>query len=174
MRCSSWIRKAASSRGMPLQHPSYGSTPRTSGRAARDLYTADDQSAGWPQAELSAAAHGGVTQSEGWKVRQGGEHFWAETSITAVSGDDGQLQGFVYILRDLSEKKRMEALEAEGKRVQEFIAMRGRNGLDAMRCELSEGAQAAAIAAALNVNATSSRPMAVANRDVQTIPSVLI
>ncbi|HEX5688307.1 MAG TPA: PAS domain S-box protein [Ideonella sp.] len=87
------------------------------------LYAPEDRQAGRPEAERSAAAHGGSFQSEGWKMRADGTRLWTDVVITAVRDQSGALQGFVHILRDMTEQRRAETLEAEGKRVLEFIAM---------------------------------------------------
>ncbi len=87
------------------------------------LYVPEDRAAGKPEAERSAASHGGVYQSEGWKSRADGTRLWAEVAINAVRDAAGKLQGFVHILRDMTEQQRVKELESEGKRVLEFIAM---------------------------------------------------
>jgi PAS domain S-box-containing protein len=93
------------------------------GRDASVLYPADERDAGKPQAEMAAVAHAGFFHAEGWKVRADGSRLWADTSITSIRGADGALKGFVHIVRDLTEQRRIEELEAEGRRVLEFIAM---------------------------------------------------
>jgi PAS domain S-box-containing protein len=93
------------------------------GREAAIVYPLDERDAGKPQAEMSAVAHAGFFRGEGWKVKADGSRFWAETSITAIRNSEGTLRGFVHILRDLTEQRRVEELEAEGRRVHEFIAM---------------------------------------------------
>jgi PAS domain S-box-containing protein len=93
------------------------------GREASVLYPDEERAAGAPQGQMSAVAHAGFFHGEGWKVRADGSRIWADTSITAIRGAKGGLRGFVHILRDLTEQRRMEELEAEGKRVLEFIAM---------------------------------------------------
>jgi CheY-like chemotaxis protein/nitrogen-specific signal transduction histidine kinase len=46
-------------------------------------------------------------------------------SLTALRNDDGSLRGFAQTTRDLTESRRLQALESEGKRTYEFIAMLG-------------------------------------------------
>jgi PAS domain S-box-containing protein len=93
------------------------------GREAAILYPAKERSAGRPQAEMAAAAHAGAFHSHAWKVKADGVEVWADGAINAIRDGEGQLKGFVHILRDLTEQRRIAELEAEGRRILEFIAM---------------------------------------------------
>jgi PAS domain S-box-containing protein len=93
------------------------------GREAALLYPPQDRKAGRPQAEMAAAAHAGAYHTHAWKVRADGTNVWTDVSINAIRDGAGNLNGFVHILRDLTEQRRIEALEAEGRRILEFIAM---------------------------------------------------
>jgi PAS domain S-box-containing protein len=59
---------------------------------------------------LSAAAVEGRSESEGWRVRKDGAHFWASVTITALHDPEGHLIGYSKITRDLTERKRSEEL----------------------------------------------------------------
>ena len=93
------------------------------GRDAALLYPAQDRAAGTPQAEMAAASHAGAYHTHAWKVKADGANVWTDVSINAVRNGEGRLNGFVHILRDLTEQRRIEELEAEGRRTLEFIAM---------------------------------------------------
>ena len=93
------------------------------GQQVAVLYPEDERDAGKPQAEMSAADHAGFVHTNGWKIRADGSRLWAETSITAIRHPDGGVKGYIHILRDLTEHRRIEGLEAQGRRVLEFIAM---------------------------------------------------
>jgi len=93
------------------------------GRDLAILYPPQDRAAGLPQAEMTAAAHAGAFHSHAWKVKADGASVWTDGSLSAIRDGNGRLNGFVYILRDLSEQRRIEELEAEGRRILEFIAM---------------------------------------------------
>ena len=76
------------------------------------FYLKEDQEKGEPQRGLAIAAQEGKFEVEGWRVRKDGSRFWAHVVIDALRDDDGQLQGFAKITRDISEQKRnQEALE---------------------------------------------------------------
>ena len=72
---------------------------------------------------LQAALRDGLVQQEGLRRRADGTAFLAHTATTAVREPSGALRGFVQIVRDLSERERLAALESEGRRLTEFIAM---------------------------------------------------
>jgi PAS domain S-box-containing protein len=93
------------------------------GRELALLYPAQERSAGRPQAEMAAAAHAGSLHSHAWKVKSDGSSVWTDGSLSAIRDTEGRLDGFVLILRDLTEQRRIEELEAEGRRILEFIAM---------------------------------------------------
>ena len=99
------------------------STDEALGRDLSSLYTEHDQASGRPTVELAAATDAGAFRAEGWRQRADGTTFWAEVSTTALLDDARRLQGFVQIVRDLTERRRVEALETEGRRINEFIAL---------------------------------------------------
>jgi PAS domain S-box-containing protein len=62
-----------------------------------------------PEWELQLAAADGRFEEEGWRVRKDGSTYWAAVAITAVRDDSGALLGFAKVVRDLSERNRVEA-----------------------------------------------------------------
>ena len=99
------------------------------GRDCAIFYSAEDVADGKPQAELAAARQAGYSEDIGWRIRANGTRLWADVTMTALrdsdgDGDgDGSSRGFVQIVRDLSERRRVQQLEVEGRRINEFIAM---------------------------------------------------
>jgi signal transduction histidine kinase len=53
---------------------------------------------------VDAEAHGQATD-EGWRVRKNGSRFWANTVITALFDEDGELRGFAKVTRDDTERR---------------------------------------------------------------------
>jgi PAS domain S-box-containing protein len=72
------------------------------------FYPAEDVAAGKPDQGLRVALGEGRFEEDGWRVRRGGERFWANVVITPMYDDDGQLRGFAKITRDLTERRRTE------------------------------------------------------------------
>ncbi|WP_322080834.1 ATP-binding protein [Burkholderia sp. BCC1972] len=87
------------------------------------FYPPDAIAAGRPSHGLDAAARRGHFEDEGWRVRKDGSQFWASVTITPVHDHANQLCGFIKITRDMTERKRLEELEASTHRLSVFIAM---------------------------------------------------
>ena len=64
---------------------------------------------GKPRVELEAARSDGRFEEEGWRLRKDGSTFWANVVVTAVRDDSGELIGFAKVIRDLTERNRVEA-----------------------------------------------------------------
>ncbi|NHN47294.1 PAS domain S-box protein [Halostella sp. JP-L12] len=71
------------------------------------FYTEEAVDDGVPEHNLAEAAREGRTTHEGWRVRKDGTRFWGFVTITALY-DDGDLQGFTKVTRDMTERKRRE------------------------------------------------------------------
>ncbi|PYQ63221.1 MAG: hybrid sensor histidine kinase/response regulator, partial [Acidobacteria bacterium] len=93
------------------------------GRHFSVFYPADAIARGWPEHELQMAKGEGRFEDEGWRVRKDGSLFWANVIITALYDQDKRLHGFAKITRDLTERKRVEALEEADLRRNELLAM---------------------------------------------------
>ncbi len=86
------------------------------------FYPTDAIAAGRPSQGLALAAAHGHFQGEGWRVRKDGTQFWASVTITPVYDATHELCGFIKITRDMTERKRLEELEASTQRLSVFIA----------------------------------------------------
>jgi PAS domain S-box-containing protein len=89
------------------------------------FYPPDAVASGWPEHELEVARLEGRFEDEGWRLRKDGTRFWANVVITALHDRTGQLRGFAKVTRDMTERKRVETLEHEGRQTAEFLAMLG-------------------------------------------------
>jgi PAS domain S-box-containing protein len=72
------------------------------------FYTDADIDAGVPEANLDTAAAEGRVEDKGWRVRKDGSRFWADVVITAIRDDNGTLQGFTKVTRDMTEQREYE------------------------------------------------------------------
>ena len=93
------------------------------GRQFSMFFTADDVAAGVPARELAVAKRDGRAEAEGWRLRKGGDTFWAAAVLTPVIGPAGDLRGYAKVTRDLSEPRRTQQLEHSSRRMEEFLAM---------------------------------------------------
>ena len=75
------------------------------GQSFTDFYTLEDRDRGLPQKGLDIAARAGRFETEGWRVRKDGTHFWALAVIDAVRNEAGELIGFAKVTRDLTERQ---------------------------------------------------------------------
>ena len=78
------------------------------GKEISIFYTPEDVAGGKPRALLAAALAHGRVEDEGWRVRKDGTRFWADVVITPIRDPAENLQGFVKVTRDLTDRKRAE------------------------------------------------------------------
>jgi PAS domain S-box-containing protein len=69
------------------------------------FYTEEDRKSGLPARALEAAVREGKFESEGWRVRKDGTHFWAYVVIDPIRRPSGELVGFAKITRDITERR---------------------------------------------------------------------
>ncbi|HET7729509.1 MAG TPA: PAS domain S-box protein [Usitatibacter sp.] len=93
------------------------------GESFERFFTPEDVAAGRPQAELRYAVLNRRATDRAWRVRKDGGLFWCDVAVTALHDAEGRLRGFTKVARDISERKRMEALEEQGRHLTEFLAM---------------------------------------------------
>lgn len=114
-RVSSWNRGAQRIKGYTAQE--------IIGRHFSEFYTAEDLEAGKPAMELKVALERGSVEDEGWRVRKDRSLFWANVVITAVYDGEHRLIGFAKLTRDLTERRKAEALVVADRQKNEFLAM---------------------------------------------------
>jgi PAS domain S-box-containing protein len=85
------------------------------------FYPNDARESGWPDHELQVAAEKGSFGDIGWRLRKDGTSFWANVTITALRDDNGQLLGYAKLTRDLTESKRIEAMESVNQQREEML-----------------------------------------------------
>ncbi len=85
------------------------------------FYPEDARESGWPDHELHVAAEAGKFIDTGWRLRKDGTMFWANVTITALRDDTGRLIGFAKLTRDLTEAKRIEAMENANRQRDELL-----------------------------------------------------
>jgi PAS domain S-box-containing protein len=75
------------------------------GRHVGCLYLPHDREEGLPQRELDIARVEGRYESDSWRIRKDGGHYWAQVLTDPVRDEQGRLIGFAEIVRDLTERK---------------------------------------------------------------------
>lgn len=82
------------------------------GKPGDILFTQEDRARQAPEKETKTAEMEGHAENERWHVRKDRSRFWGSGSVSPIRDSEGQLLGFVKIMRDLTERK--EAEEALG------------------------------------------------------------
>ncbi len=77
----------------------------------------------FPEQELAMAREHGRFEDEGLRVRMHGAPFWANVVLTPLYDAQGALAGYAKVTRDLTDRKRVEALERAERQTNEFLAM---------------------------------------------------
>jgi PAS domain S-box-containing protein len=75
------------------------------GRHFSQFYAPDDARAGLPSRTLHVARTEGRFEAEGWRIRKGGDRFWAHVVVDPIRARDGTLLGFAKVTRDLTERR---------------------------------------------------------------------
>ncbi|MBA5800475.1 MULTISPECIES: sensor histidine kinase [Rhizobium] len=78
------------------------------GKPAAVIFTQEDLQAGILEGEMAAALAEGHGNDERWHVRKDGSLFWASGQMMALTSDEGEVEGFVKILRDQTDQRENE------------------------------------------------------------------
>lgn len=82
------------------------------GQQVSIFYPPDEVADGKPARDLAAAAETGWIEQEVERVRQDGSRFWVARHLTALRDAKGNIEGYLCLWRDVSERRRTsEALE---------------------------------------------------------------
>jgi PAS domain S-box-containing protein len=78
------------------------------GRPALMIWTPEDLAAGVPETEMRTAIADGRAEDERRHLRKDGSRFWGNGLLMPLRGGDGQLVGFLKILRDQTAQRKAE------------------------------------------------------------------
>lgn len=78
------------------------------GQNARIFFTPEDREAGEADREMEKAAREGRAEDERWHVRRDQTRFWASGILCPVYDNRYVLRGFTKVMRDMTEKLRLE------------------------------------------------------------------
>jgi len=85
------------------------------------FYGPEDLANRKPQIELDTARREGRVEDEGWRVRKDGTRFWANTIITLLRDDDGNIVGFGKVTRDMTARREAEELVRQNSEIFELL-----------------------------------------------------
>jgi len=72
------------------------------------IFTEEDLKLGIPKNEIDTALKEGRATDNRWHIRKDGSKFYAYGLVFPLTGKDGEMLGYVKILRDLTERKKSE------------------------------------------------------------------
>jgi two-component system CheB/CheR fusion protein len=72
------------------------------------IFTEDDKKNGIPKTEIAKALKDGKAADNRWHIRKDGSKFYAYGQVYPIKSEDGEMKGYVKILRDLTERKNAE------------------------------------------------------------------
>ena len=78
------------------------------GKGQGIFFTEEDRAEDVPARQLSRAEAEGHVLDERWQVRKNGSRFWASGSTVCLRTEEGTVRGFAKILRDITERKKVE------------------------------------------------------------------
>ncbi|MFL6706992.1 MAG: putative bifunctional diguanylate cyclase/phosphodiesterase [Massilia sp.] len=110
------------------------------GASTAITFTAEDLDQGQPFGEMALAAEQGRAADYRWHKRKDGSRFWADGVLTGIRTEEGELVGYLKIVRDITERK--EAQD-EIRRLASIDAVTGlynRASFDTRRVELTASA----------------------------------
>ena len=131
------------------------------GQSASVIFTPEDRAAREDKKETETARRNGRAEDERWHLRKSGERFWGSGVMTRLNDENGKLIGYVKLLRDHTERKRLEdqtkqmneLLERRvGERTEELVRQQSRLRELALETTNAEQRARDAIAADLHDN----------------------
>ncbi len=84
----------------------------------------EEAAAGRCEVEIEIATRTGRFEEEGWRIRKDGSRFWANVIITAIHDKTGALLGFAKVIRDLTERRRLDEERLQRVRAEEALRIR--------------------------------------------------
>jgi PAS domain S-box-containing protein len=78
------------------------------GTTAEVIFTPEDRVTGEYRRELAIAATEGKAEDDRWHLRRDGSRFWASGILTSVRDASGTVVGFVKVVRDKSDERRLQ------------------------------------------------------------------
>jgi len=78
------------------------------GKSAAIFFTPEDRAAKEPEKEMETAMTTGRAEDERFHLRRDQSRFWASGILSPVRDDAGTLIGFIKIMRDVTERRRLE------------------------------------------------------------------
>jgi PAS domain S-box-containing protein len=89
------------------------------------FFTPAEVASGNPQSEFKKAIATGRLSEEAWRVRKDGSLFWSHGTMNALRDAAGNVQGFVKVVRDLTERRSLEEQVRQSQKMEAFGQLAG-------------------------------------------------
>jgi PAS domain S-box-containing protein len=96
------------------------------GQNASMIFTPEDQTLGEHERELAIAATEGRAEDERWHVRRDGSRLWASGILNGIRNEVGVIDGFLKIVRDKTNDKRLQESRRNRNRAPRYTGVRAR------------------------------------------------
>lgn len=110
------------------------------GRHIAEIFTAEDRINGEADRELATARITGRSSDLRWHQRKDGSSFWADGVMTPIKNSDGDITGYLKILRDDTERKLAESRLEELARIDILTGVANRVAFQERLAEMSSAA----------------------------------
>src|SRR4051794_34907128 len=96
------------------------------GQPASVFFTLEDRQKGTQHAEMQTALERGRGNDERWHQKKDGSRFWASGEMLPLKAENGEVQGFLKILRDRTDQRQAaEAQRADAEFLHSVLASSG-------------------------------------------------
>ena len=86
----------------------YHKEDKIRGQSGALIFTPEDVVSGEHEREMRIAAVEGHAIDDRWHLRRDGSRLWASGMMMAIRGEDGRVEGFVKVVQDKTDDKRLE------------------------------------------------------------------
>jgi diguanylate cyclase (GGDEF)-like protein/PAS domain S-box-containing protein len=100
------------------------------------LFTLEDRAAGQPTLEIDTANRCGQAADYRWHQRKDGSRFWADGVLTALHNANGESDGFLKILKDITDRKLAEEKMEQLATVDSLTGLANRSSFDSRLAEM--------------------------------------
>jgi PAS domain S-box-containing protein len=111
------------------------------GMSGEEVFTPEDRAKNIPEKEMNTARRHGRAEDERWHLRKDKSRLWGSGLMMPLRSNDGEIAGYLKILRDLTERKKAQDMLVELNRTLEERVRDRAGELERSHRELAESAR---------------------------------
>jgi diguanylate cyclase (GGDEF)-like protein/PAS domain S-box-containing protein len=100
------------------------------------FFTPEDRASGQPTLEIDTANRCGRAADYRWHQRKDGSRFWADGVLTILRNQNGEADGYLKIMKDITDKKRAEEKMEQLATVDSLTGLANRSSFDVRLAEM--------------------------------------